>query len=61
MDKKLYSVLASETVFYDYEVEAESEEEAREMVLNGEVDHPPISDSRDFDVVDVDEIVINNK
>lgn len=53
-----YLVTAKETVFYDYEVEAENEIQAKEMVKMGEVKTPEPDDSADFEVLEVE--IINN-
>lgn len=35
---KKYTICASETVFYEIEIEAENEEQAKEDVLSGNID-----------------------
>jgi predicted rRNA methylase YqxC with S4 and FtsJ domains len=35
---KTYNIQASETVFYEVEVQAENEDQARELILSGEID-----------------------
>jgi len=55
--KKKFSVFASEKVYYFKEVEAESAEEVRQMIFNGEIDfdYNDITDGFDFHVDDVEE------
>jgi hypothetical protein len=47
-----YTVYASETVFYEYEVEADSKKQARDLVRNGygEIETPEPKDSRNFEI-----------
>lgn len=52
---KKYIVTASETVIYEIEVEANSSHEAREKVLNGEVEIPEPIDGNGFQIEDVKE------
>jgi hypothetical protein len=51
-----YTIYASETVYYMKEVEAESEEQARELVFQGEIDfyYGDITDGANFNI---DEII----
>lgn len=55
--KKKFRVEASETVFYERVVRAESEEEAREMFYNGEasMEHKHIVDGSGFNIDEVSE------
>lgn len=55
---KKYILRCSEVVHYALEVEAKSEEEAKEMLFNGEVDfsYDNITDGYDFDCFDVEEV-----
>ena len=48
-----YIVQAQETVYYDIFVNAENEDQARESVLNGEVDIGIGSDSEGFMVTEI--------
>lgn len=52
-----YIIQASETVYYWKEVEADSEEHAREMVFHGEVDfdYGDITDGDYFQIEDIAE------
>jgi ribosomal protein S4 len=52
---KKYNVQASETVVYDVEVMANSEAEARELVLSGDVEIGEAIDSSGFQIDFVDE------
>lgn len=51
-----YTVYASETIYYMKEVDAESEEQVKEMIFNGELDfdYGDVSDGANFNV---DEII----
>lgn len=55
---KKYILRCSEVVHYALEVEAESEEQAKEMLFNGEVDfsYDNITEGYDFDCFDVEEV-----
>jgi len=48
----IYRIEASETVYYTKNVEAESEEQARELVFQGEIDfdYGDIRDAHDFQI-----------
>ena len=52
-----FVITASETVYYWKEVEAESEEEIREMIFNGEIDfeYGDITDGGNFEIGDIEE------
>ena len=52
---KHYTIDASETVFYTIEVEAKSEDDAREMVMMGDVIVPDAIDSSDFQIDSITE------
>ena len=55
---KTFEVLASETVFYRFHIDADSEEQAREEVMNGNVElEPNIDDSADFNIESVKELL----
>ncbi len=53
-----YRLYASETVYYALVVEAESEDEARELVYDGQIDFDfkDITDGGDFNLDRVEEI-----
>lgn len=51
-----YIVNAVETVYYSIPVEANSEEEAKEMVLSGNVGVGQATDSSDFTIGDIEEV-----
>ena len=55
--KKTFSVFASETVYYYKEVEADSPEEVKQMIFEGEIDfdYGDITDGFDFQVNDIEE------
>jgi hypothetical protein len=55
---KKYILHASEIVYYQLEVEAESEAEARDLLYQGQVafDHSDITDYEDFNLNRVEEI-----
>jgi hypothetical protein len=57
MAKKKYKVEASETVFYERVVKADSAEEAREMFMNGEksMEHKHIVDGSEFIIDEITE------
>ena len=57
---KTYLIEARETIFYETKVKARSEEEARGLIFDGEVDfrYKDVVDSADFEV---DEITIDEK
>lgn len=55
MKTKTYTIDASETVFYTVDVKAKSEEEAREAVMNGEIDMQNDFDSADFQIDSITE------
>ncbi len=50
-----YTVYAMETVYYMKEVEADSEEQIKEMVFNGEIDFDfgDVSDGADFQLTEI--------
>ena len=52
-----FIVTASETVYYWKEVEAESEEQIRKMIFNGEIDfeYGDITDGANFEIGDIEE------
>jgi len=53
-----YYAFASEVVYYMKEVDAESPEQVREMVFNGEIDfdYGDIKDGHDFQITEIEEI-----
>ena len=53
-----YRLYASETVYYIVDVEAESEDEARDLVYQGEVDfdYKDITDGGEFNLDRVEEL-----
>jgi len=63
---KTFEVLASETVFYRFHIDADSEEQAREEVMNGNVElepnisaslYCPSDNSADFNIESVKELL----
>jgi hypothetical protein len=58
MDKKTYKVFAQEVVYYMKDVEAESEDEIRKMVFDGELsfDFTDCCDAFDFELTAVEEV-----
>ena len=53
-----YRLYARETVYYMVEVEAESEDEARELVYDGQIDfdYKDITDGGDFNLDRIEEV-----
>lgn len=53
-----YRLYASETVYYMVEVEAESEDEAKELVYEGQIDfdYKDITDGGDFNLDRIEEV-----
>ena len=50
-----FRVLASETVFYEFVVEADSLEEAQDMIDRGDFDTGPAYDGDNFEIDSIDQ------
>ena len=53
-----FRVLASETVFYDFEVEADSMEAARALIDIGDYDTGPAYDGDNFEIDSIEQETI---
>jgi len=50
-----FRVLASETVFYDFEVEADSIEQAQALIDSGDFDTGPAYDGDNFEIDSIEQ------
>ncbi len=50
-----FRVLASETVFYDFEIEADSMEQAQALIDSGDFDTGPAYDGDNFEIDSIEQ------
>jgi len=50
-----FRVLASETVFYDFEVDADSVEQAQDLIDTGDFDTGPAYDGDNFEIDSIEQ------
>ncbi len=52
-----FIVSSAETVYYETEVEAKNAEQAKQMILSGQVDVGSAQDSSDFSILEVEVVI----